>query len=200
MWNCSYFAKKCSEAGPDRYLNNEDSVIFSDRDKGVPAFHNQFSKCHSCRCFCHIIRNTRVAIRRQKMLRNRRWTIMIHPDKFNTRNVLFAAKGIEMWEFCSCQVPVSSEWKARGYKWLEKGVPVHGHSTSNAQESMNGVLRRARNQAPYRFNNKVLEWIGQKIHERSKIASKCTDCALTPYCKGLWEEQVPIEWLDVRDS
>ena len=86
------------------------------------------------------------------------------------------------------------------YKWLEKGVPVHGHSTSNAQESMNGVLRRARYQAPYRFNNKVLEWIGEKIHERSEIARECIDCALTPYCKGLWEEQVPIEWLDVRDS
>ena len=38
MWNCSYFATKCREAEVDQYLNNEDSAIFSDRDKSVPEF------------------------------------------------------------------------------------------------------------------------------------------------------------------
>ena len=129
---------------------------------------------------------------------------MVHPNKFNTTMFFSRLHELRRENFAAAKYLYHLNEKQGEqvfkYKWLEKGVPVHGHSTSNAQESMNGVLKRARYQAPYRFNNKVLEWIGQKIYERSKIASKCTDCALTPYCKGLWEEQVPIEWLDVRDS
>ena len=156
MWNCSYFATKCSEAGLDQYLNNEDSVIFSDRDKGVPAFHNQFSKCHSCRCFFHIIKNTRLAISKQKQFPRPKITDeqLWYIQKSSTREMFFSRlKELRCENFAAAKYLYHLNEKQGEqvfkYKWLQKGVPDHGHSTSNAQESMNGVLRRARYQAQH---------------------------------------------------
>ena len=127
MWNCSYFAKKCSEAGPDRYLNNEDSVIFSDRDKGVPAFHNQFSKCHSCRCFCHIIRNTRLTISKQKMLRK---SPMDHYDtsKKVQHEIMFFSrlKELRRENFAAAKYLYHLNEKQRDISGLRKECPFMG--------------------------------------------------------------------------
>ena len=46
-----YFASQCKKYGLDQYLDNKESILYSDRDKGLEEFHNAFPECRVARCF-----------------------------------------------------------------------------------------------------------------------------------------------------
>ena len=56
-----WFADNCVAAGMGRYLN-KDSIIYSDRQKGLRSFHEAFNALVG-RCFGHIIKNCRRALK-----------------------------------------------------------------------------------------------------------------------------------------
>ena len=69
------------------------------------------------------------------------------------------------------------------YAMLKKGIATHGHKTSNAVESVNGVFVEYRHQSPLWFNDQLLKWIGQKIADRVHQITKHIEKGhfLTPY-------------------
>ena len=71
-------------------------------------------------------------------------------------------------------------------------IACHGHKTSNIVECGNGVFVDARWLAPYRFNDEVLGWCGEKLKERVDKIIKWIEKGhiLTPYCHELFQQQV----------
>ncbi len=190
-----YFAHHCQEAGLDQYLNQDNSVLYSDRDKGVPIFHDAFTNCNSARCFKHIIANCRSALRKakcaQKFSDAQAWAIQKATTYEQFEDLLH-----DMYE----SAPMAAEYfgskvhHAHAYQYAFQllGVATHGHKTSNTQEIINGVFNNARTQAPYRFNDLLLRWIGEKLFDRNKAikAELAKQRRLTPYSRDLWMKQV----------
>ena len=58
------------------------------------------------------------------------------------------------------------------YAMLKAGHTTHGHNTSNIAEIINNVVKDARGDDPYNFNDFVTMWTGRKIHQRQEIGAK----------------------------
>ena len=73
------------------------------------------------------------------------------------------------------------------YAMNDSKIATHGHKTSNIVECGNGVFVEARKQAPYRFNDMILEWSGAKLKQRveNMTAWMKKGHILTPWCHNL---------------
>ena len=80
------------------------------------------------------------------------------------------------------------------YKFNENKVATHGFKTSQIVECGNGVFVPARREAPYRFHNHVLRWIGSQFDERLEKMRKWIQKGhmLTPYAHKQWSIQTEI--------
>ena len=75
-----------------------------------------------------------------------------------------------------------------------KNITTHGFKTSQLVEGMNGVFLKARHQAPYRLNAKILKWQGQQLQLRVKEITKWMEQGhpITKYATDLFTIQVAV--------
>ena len=186
----TYFARNCSEFGLGDYLNQPHHVIFSDRDKGVPALHAEFEVCYSARCFRHIIANARRWVNQQKsgekFTDEQAWTLQRAKtyEQFQLRLNVLAQDSPLAAIYFNTKVHHPDAYQ---YAFYDADVATHGHATSNAVEILNGAFVEARHHLPYWFNDKILIWMGDKHSEREKTmkAEISQQRLLTPYVRKL---------------
>ena len=186
-----WFAEKCIEAGLERYLNNA-SIIYSDRQKGIYKFHEAF-RAFVGSCFKHIVENCLKNIRGTGFTfpEEMAWVLQSSPTR--------EAYDIQLELLRDVCPPAATYFDEQvihkhvyQYKFNENKVATHGFKTSQLVESPNGVFVGARKEAPYRFNNEVLRWIGKEFEARPKDMQKWIDKGhlLTPYAHKEWAIQV----------
>ena len=134
-----WFAQQCIAAGMGRYLN-KDSIIYSDRQKGLRSFHEAFNALVG-RCFQHIIKNCRKALKGtgQTFVDATAWLV----QKVKTR-----VAHVKALTNLRSQSPRAAEYfeaiehpeEVFQYLLNDKAVPTHGHKTSNIVECANGVF------------------------------------------------------------
>ena len=188
----AWFAAKCIEAGLERYLNNA-SIIFSDRQKGIMKFHNAFVRAFVGSCFKHIIENCKKHVKGSgtEFVESMAWFLQSRPTRAEYDTQL-----AKLREVC----PLAAEYfdtqvihkHVYQYKFNENKVATHDFKTSQLVECGNGVFVEARYEAPYRFNNVVLRWIGKEFEARPRDMLKWIETGhlLTPYAHKEWSIQV----------
>ncbi len=188
----TYFAYWCHQAGLSRYLNKH-CIIFSDRQKGIVKFHDNFL-ARLGKCFRHIIGNARTNIRGTGTTFEDELAWCLR--KANTR-ALYEFWLAKIEEVCPAAAHYFDQMlgpheHVYQYAMNDLKIGTHGHKTSNIVECLNGVFVDAREQAPYRLNDMVLQWCGEKLKERVDNMTKWIDEGhiLTPYCHDLWMQQV----------
>ena len=185
-----FFADQCHAAGLHRYLTRN-SVLFSDRQKGLEKFHERFNS-HRGRCVLHIIRNARDHIRGSSQIFQNKtvWAL----QEADTEE-----KYLEQLEVLRGESEKAADYfddlpheEVYLYAFLQKGVRTHGHKTSNIAESVNWFLNEARHEAPYRCNDKICTWIGKEFAARTETMQKWLEQGhmLTPYAHNLFATQV----------
>lgn len=193
--NYRYFAEMCRAVGLGRYLNKKGHLIYSDRAKGIPAFLSLFKKSHNAACFRHVIKNCQRYLRKTTGAR--------HFFRLKDAWAMQTALTLEEYETARDHLKTYN-WHAAHYfnelpheqvyqyAMLKLGIATHGHKTSNAVESVNGVLVEYRHQSPLWFNDQLLKWIGQKIADRVTKITKWIEKGhfLTPYAYNKWKLQV----------
>ena len=167
----TYFAEQCNLAGLSRYLSAE-SIIFSDRQKGIENFHNAF-RAKVGRCFQHIIQNCRVHIKGSGQTFEDRTAWKIQQARTEAAfkhalNVLRRHAPMAAAYFRDLENP------NQVYQYLinQSGAATHGHKTSNIVESANALFVPARHKTPYHMVNDIIGWQGQKFFEREQILQK----------------------------
>ena len=160
-----WFADNCVAAGMGRYLN-KDSIIYSDRQKGLRSFHEAFNALVG-RCFGHIIKNCRRDLKGSGQTFEDSTAWLVQKAKTRVSHVkaltnLRAQSAIAAEYFEAIDDPD----EVFQYLLNDKAAPTHGHKTSNIVECANGVFVPARYYTPYRMLNKILKWQGQKFFER----------------------------------
>ena len=187
----TWFAEKCKEAGLERYLNNA-SIIFSDRQKGIGKFHEAF-RAFVGSCFKHIIENC------NKMLRGTGFTYPEEMAWILQSRPTRAEYDIQLAKLKRVCAPAAKYFDEQvihkhvyQYKFNENKVATQTFKTSQIGESQNGTFKLARYEAPYRFNNCVLRWMGKELDARPKGMQKWIDKGhlLTPYAHTQWAIQV----------
>ena len=189
----TYFAQKCHEAGLSRYMNVK-CIIFSDRQKGIIKFHERFNARRG-KCFQHILGNAREFIKGTGTTFEDELAWCLR--KANTQRLykfwLSKLKAVCPRAAHYFDQLVGPHEEVHQYVMNQLKIGTHGHKTSNIVECLNGVFVEAREQAPYRLNDMVLKWNGEKLKERVDILSKWITEGrhiLTPYCHRLWSIQV----------
>ena len=187
-----YFADQCHAAGLSPYLGAA-TVIFSDRMKGIEMFHNRFRAMRG-RCFVHIIKNAKTHIRGSgtTFQDELAWAIQkavtrAEYDRALERMRLACPMAAAYFGTLECPDEIFQ------YALNEKKVPCHGHKSSNIVEGPNGVFKYVRDQCPYRANNLLLKWCGERFAERVELITKWITEEkhhLTPYAHHLWQIQV----------
>ena len=187
-----FFATWCHEAGLSRYLNKS-CVIFSDRQKGINKFHDRF-RAHFGKCFRHLIENAKAHIKGtgESFADETAWCLR---KAFTKKSYFFWLAKIKATSpkaahyFNVLSGPHEHLYE---YMMIFLRIACHGHKTSNIVECGNGVFVDARWLAPYRFNDKVLGWCGEKLKERVDKIIKWIEKGhiLTPYCHELFQQQV----------
>ncbi len=190
-----YFSEKVWEAGLGRYLG-KGTTIFSDRQKGLVAFFTKFKDAHEGKCFNHLIGNARDHIKGSG-------TSFEDATAWTLQKARTAQEYQERLAVLATECPMAANYfdKLTGdhvhtmqYAMNEAQVSTHGHKTSNIVECANGVFVDARKDAPYRMNNLILGWSGEKLKQRFDRMTKWQKAGhiLTPYCHQLWVIQVSI--------
>ena len=189
----TFFAQWCYAAGLHRYLNKS-CVTFSDRQKGIHNFHDWFESFWA-KCFKHIIENARKHIKGTgtNFEDEMAWCLR----KAYTR------PSYDYWleklrEVCPAAAhyfdeKVGEHKHVYQYALIDERIATHGHKTSNIVECSNAVFVEARYEAPYRLNDAILQWCGEKLNERVDNIKKWMSVhkhVLTPYCQDLFQQQV----------
>lgn len=186
-----WFAEKCKEAGLGRYLNNA-SIIFSDRQKGIGKFHEVFRSFVGS-CFKHIIENCKKSISGTGFTfqESMAWALQACPTRAEYEEQLAALARIcaPAARYFDEQVIHKHVYQ---YKFNQHKVANQTFKTSQIVECSNGTFVLARYEAPYRFNNHVLRWIGNAFTERLEEIDKWIKKGhlLTPYAHKEWAIQV----------
>ena len=198
-----WFAEQCILAGLARYLNKA-SVLFSDRQKGIEKFTDAF-RAIALKCFWHVIKNCRENIKGcgTTFTSEIAWQLQRAQTRDEFKSILRQLKAMcpEAAEYFNKQQPHSSLFQYAfndNFYATHNGVTQiaaahHSHGTSQAAESCNWAFEPARYESPYRSNNVILRWIGEKFAERHIFMTKwATDKKhmLTPYAFNLWATQV----------
>ena len=186
-----WFADQCYDAGIGNYLNL-DSVVFSDRMKGIGAFFEVFRAYHA-HCFHHIIGNCRKHIKGSG-------TTFTDQAAWNMRNANTEAEFQRILEEIRVSCPQGAHYfdtevehkRAYQYALNAANVRTHGFKTSQIVECANGVFVDARLLAPYRANNAILAWIGKEYVSRLKEMEKwiAKGHILTPWTHHLFQIEV----------
>ena len=188
-----WFAELCINCGLAAYLNNKESLIYSDRDKGLEEFHNAFPLSAVGRCFFHIIGNCRQYLRNhkksEKFADEEVWPLQQSKtqDEFRARLATLRSKCPNAADYFEHHVNAEQVYL---WSFLKNNIASFGHKTSNAVEALNGVFVTERHQMPYWFNDLILKWIGEKIHDR--LTRTLNDLApptvhyLTPWARAEW--------------
>lgn len=192
--NYEYFAQKCVEVGLGRYLNKPKSILYSDRAKGVPAFAAYF-RCQGAYCFRHIIDNVFDFLRRTAGAKK----------TFNIGLAWAMQKAETAEEYEAAKINLTADNKHAAkylddlphqqvflYAILAQGISTMGHKTNNVVECINGKLDDIRWEAPLRFNDRVLDYLGKQISDRhAEIAKfRTKEFMLTPFAQNEYEIQV----------
>ena len=197
-----WFAEQCILAGLARYLGRA-SVLFSDRQKGIDKFTDAFHAI-ALKCFWHVIKNCRENIKGcgKTFTSAIAWELQRAHNRDTFKSVLRRLKAMcpEAAEYFNNQQPHSSlfQYAFNDNNYVtHNGVTQiaaahHSHGTSQAAESCNWAFEPARYESPYRSNNVILRWIGEKLAERHKFMNNwiTKKHMLTPYAFNLWETQV----------
>ena len=160
-----WFARQCYEAGLGRYLN-KNSVVFSDRMKGVNEFFERFDAYHG-HCFQHIIGNAKAHCRgtgttfSDELAWNMRNANTKHA--FEVHLAAIRVQSAAAAHYFETQV---EHERAYQYALNDNHVATHGFKTSQIVECTNGVFVEAREHTPYRANNMILSWTGKQYDER----------------------------------
>lgn len=188
-----WFAANCKAAGIGRYLN-KDAVIFSDRQKGIEAFHDAF-RAFVGRCFMHIVRNCRAHIRGSGETFEDEVAWLLQKAKteaeYNVHLTTLRAQSPMAAEYFD---NIAHPEQVFQYLFNQRNVPTHGHKTSNIVESTNGVFVTARHYTPYRMLNKIIGWQGKEFYSRQEQLKHWIDKGhfLTQYAHNLFCIQVEI--------
>ena len=179
-------------AGIGNYLNL-DSVVFSDRMKGIGAFFDVFRAYHA-HCFHHIIGNCRKHI-------NGSGTTFTEQSAWAMRNANTEPEFQRILEEIRASCPQAAHYfdtevehkRAYQYALNAENVRTHGFKTSQIVECVNnGVFVDARNLTSYRANNAILTWIGKQYDLRLKEMEKwiAQGHILTPWTHNLFQIEV----------
>ena len=78
------------------------------------------------------------------------------------------------------------------YAMTAEGIATHGFKTSQIVEGLNGVFVKARLDAPYRLNARILKWQGKELQIREKDMEKWIKEGhpITKYATDLFKVQV----------
>ena len=187
----NWFAQQCYEAGLGRYLN-KNSVVFSDRMKGVNEFFGWFEAYHG-HCFQHIIGNAKAHCRGTgtTFADELAWN-MRHAHTKHAFDVHLAAIRVSSPAAAHYFETQVEHERAYQYALNDKHVATHGFKTSQIVECTNGVFVEARQHTPYRANNMILSWMGKQYDERLLEITKWLDKShlLTPYAHREFSIQV----------
>jgi len=186
-----YFARQCHLAGLSRYLSAA-TLIVSDRQKGIKRFHDAFAAKEG-RCFNHIIGNCQKHISGSGQSFNvaMAWALQRAPTETEYKAQLLILKR---------QSPLAAKYfddlkphnQVYQYAMTASGIATHGFKTSQIVEGMNGVFAKARFDAPYRLNAKILKWQGKELQIREENMAKWIKEGhpLTKYATDLFKVQV----------
>ena len=188
-----WFADQCHAAGIGRYLG-QNTVIFTDRMKGIKHFFDVFNRAKQGHCFQHILGKARKHIRGtgRTFEDGAAWAMRNAPTEAKFRAALerVRAQSPAAAHYFDTKVDHSLAYQ---YALNKAGVPTHNFKTSQIVECMNGVFAEARMFTPYYLNNVILSWIGNEIDARQTFLRKWAltkKHILTPYCARLWAIQV----------
>ena len=188
-----WFAKQVHDAGLSTYLAR--GIIYSDRQKGIEEFHKAFGAVIG-KCFKHIIGNARKKLRGtgEKFEDETAWNLQKAPTQADYEAQL---------EKVRSQSPIAAKYfdeectphdEVYQYAMNDKKLANHEFKTSQIVECANGVFVPARACHPYYLNEKVLEWIGEKLDEYTKEMTKWVKAGhpLTKYSTELHALQVCV--------
>ena len=190
-----YFAEKCIEFGLAQYLNRDGSVIYSDRGKGVPTFCRAFPKAAALNCFFHLLKNVRKHCRENRASGTWADSAAWAMQRAETRSEYDAALDF-LRQHCEMAADYLDRLDhAKTFRYaISQTHSCMGVKTNNIVEQVNGVWVNLRTEAPYRLNNGLLKWLGEKLFERQVASSIWMESVpprrLTHYCKNLWGVQV----------
>ena len=174
--NYKYMAMKCKLIpGLSQYLNRATALVYSDRHAGIPNFVKQFS-CDGAHCIVHIIDNLRdylIGLKRN----NPHVAVHFHSDQVHriqrantfekfTKELNLMRRG---FPHAAAYLDALDHNKTYAYALIRLGHATHGHNTNNLVESLNGTVEQARHGDPYNFNDWILRWHGERMHERQGI-------------------------------
>jgi len=187
-----WFAEQCYQSGLGRYL--KDSIVYTDRMKGIAAFYARFEGVYEAHCFKHIVENCRKHIRGsgRTFQSKTAWALR----DANTRE-----QYLEQLAILRAQSPQAGHYfdstmvheQVFQYAMNENKVATHGFKTNQIAECLNGVFVPARHHTPYRLFDSALEWIGGQFAERHADMVKHISARqhiLTPYAMNNWKIQV----------
>ena len=186
-----FFAEQVHRAGLSRYLS-ANSVTFSDRQKGLEAFHNRFNS-RIGRCLNHIKKNCRVKLRGTGQTFQDCTVAALQAadteEKYYEQLEVLRQESALAAQYFDEEVQHDQVYQ---YAFNKNGVVTHGHTTSNIAESANWFLDKARYEAPYRRNDRIAVWLGKEFAKRTDEMRKWVDKGhfLTPYARNLFATEV----------
>ena len=176
-WN--HFGLLCHAFGVGAFFDKANSVLCTDRMKGIARFLEVFPGLDATQCWKHITNNFYKHFPRAKVPLKLLWQL----QRAHTWDLWFEKLKI----VAQYDVDVSN-WlnelehhKVYKYMQLEKGIATCGHSTNNISEVMHSAFNKARHEHPYFYNDMILKWFGVQFFNRALKAKKnfgrCQNCA-----------------------
>lgn len=190
-----WFSQQCHAAGLGRYLT-ANSVVYSDRMKGIEHFFGLFNAYHA-HCFKHILDNCKSYIKGSH-------TTFSDKTAWDMRSANTVGAFRHHLGVIRASSPLTANYfehrvdhdRTYQYRLNALGVATHGFKTSQIVECLNAVFVEARHFTPYRLNNYILAWVGKqfdaRLHESALWIEKGQ--VLTPWARRLFAIEVRVWW------